>query len=806
MPKLSDDWERLRADMGLQGRDWSRAARGLVDGWLRNVFSLALAGAQDAEQGAGGARGTGMFLPWRARRSARGAGLQGTEASYKGLALLAVGSLGRGDMSPGSDLDLLLLHSGRDDVAKLADRIWYPIWDDPMPLDHSVRTLSQVSEAADADLRVALGLLDARYVAGDEDLAAELVALGKRLWAKRVGKWLPEAIAARTGAELAHGDVAFTLEPNLQEGRGGLRDVQLLFLVASVTPVAGPATASPALDGASDLLHSVRVELQRPSGPRMERLGLEDLDRVAAALGITDRETLVHRVATAGRTISWVVEDVSRRALSWLSGPRGRGGSADRALGPALVLRDSEVVVPASASIATDRTLALRAATASAQLGVPIARATMDRLADEAESAGGAWDEALRRAFLQLLGAGPGSTHAIEALDHIGVWERYVPEWAQVRNRPQFNPYHRWTVDRHLLEAAVNATEHMLDVHRPDLLLMGAFLHDIGKGSGADHSEAGAVITTAFAQRAGFSAEDARALRRLVLHHLLVPDTATRRDVEDRATIAYVAEIVEDAPTLELLRALAAADGMATGPAAWSQWKELLVEDLVRRVGALLKGQPVPSGPQFPSAAQRRLMEAGGFQVLPAERELTVVAPDRPGLFSDLTGALALHSIGVLEARASSEAGTALDVFVLDLPDNADPHWDRVTMDIEGAVMRRFNVSEALARRPPPRRARRVATLAPQGARVIVDNDAATNATVIEVRAPDSPGLLHRITAALAGADLDIVSARVATLGNAVVDSFYVQADGAKLPRQLDADRLAQALESALNLPWPEHR
>ncbi|HMK96451.1 MAG TPA: [protein-PII] uridylyltransferase, partial [Acidimicrobiales bacterium] len=678
----------------------------------------------------------GSIGAWLVRRSGRAA----PGDVRAGLALVAVGSLGRGDLTPGSDLDLLLVHAGRSDVATVADAIWYPIWDDPMPLDHSVRTLSQVNEAAESDLRVALGLLDARPIAGDPELASQLVALVKRLWAKRVGKWLPEVLASRAASEAAHGDVAFLLEPELQEGRGGLRDVQLLSLVAAVTPVLPGLAANLALARAGDFLHAVRVELQRETGRRGEKLMLDDQDRVAQALGLGDREALAHEVAAAGRTIAWLVEDASRRARSWLTGPRGRGGSADRALGPGLVLRDSEVAVPLAVPVAADSTLALRAATASAQLGVPLARATMDRLAGEAAPPPGPWPDELKRAFLLLLGEGRGSIHAIEALDHIGVWERYVPEWALVRNRPQFNPYHRWSVDRHLLEAAANAAAHMIDVRRPDLLLMGTFLHDIGKGSGEDHSEAGEAIAAAFGKRTGLGVEDVSTLRRLVRHHLLLPDTATRRDIEDPATISLVAGVVEDVVTLELLVALAAADGLATGPAAWTPWKERLVVDLARRSEAMLAGKPLPPGSVFPSDEQRQLMMGGGLQVLREERQLTVVAPDRPGLFSDITGALTLHGVGVLEARAYSEDGQALEVFVLDLAENSDPRWDRVVADIEGAVERRFNLSEALARHPLPRALRKAAAMGSVGLRVIVDNEAASNATVVEVRAPDAPG------------------------------------------------------------------
>jgi [protein-PII] uridylyltransferase len=695
------------------------------------------------------------------------------------------------------------VHDGWPDVAEVADRLWYPIWDDPMPLDHSVRTLSQVGQAAEADLRVAQGLLDGRPIAGDEELAARVSVLGHRLWQKRVGNWLPAVLDGRARSQEVNGDVAFLLEPDLKESRGGLRDLQVLALMATVTPVLAAVAADERLAAAGDFLQTVRVELQRPEGPRSERLMLEDQDRVAEALGLAGREELAHGVAQAGRTVSWLTEDAWRRVRSWLAGPRGRGGSADRTLGPGLVLRDNEVVIPVTTSIAEDPTLALRAAAASAEVGAPLSRATMDRLVAEAPTPPAPSPEAVTRAFIRLLSLGAPAIHAIETLDQLGVWERYMPEWPHVRNQPQFNPYHRWSVDRHLLETVASAATHLQDVSRPDLLVLGALLHDVGKGTGIDHSEAGQAISAEVADRLGLSTDDGLVLQKLVRLHLLLPEVATRRDIDDPLTLKSVAEAVEDETTLELLAALAAADGTATGTAAWTPWKARLVDALAQRTGALLAGRPLPSGPTFPTEEQRKLMAAGGLQVRPSESELVVVAPDRPGLFSDVTGALALHAIGVLQARVHSEDGTALEVLTLDLQPHAAPRWDRVVNDITRAVERRFNIGEALARQTPSRNARRTMSLPSPDVPsrkvvVMVDNEAATRATVVEVRAPDGPGVLHEITAAIAAQGLDIVSASAATLGNAVVDTFYIQADGAKLPAGAPTDGLVRAIEGAL--------
>ncbi len=181
----------------------------------------------------------------------------------------------------------------------------------------------------------------------------------------------------------------------------------------------------------------------------------------------------------------------------------------------------------------------------------------------------------------------------------------------------------------------------------------------------------------------GLTAEDREMVEKLVRYHLLLPDIATRRDLEDPVTWRTVADAVGDEPTLELLRVLAAADGEATGSSAWSPWKAGLVNELADRTAAVLAGRPVPPGPPFPSEDHRQMMAAGGLEVLPSERELVVIAPDRPGLFSAVAGILALHNIGVLQARAHSENGMALEMFALDLLEHADPRWERVVADIK---------------------------------------------------------------------------------------------------------------------------
>jgi [protein-PII] uridylyltransferase len=352
-----------------------------------------------------------------------------------------------------------------------------------------------------------------------------------------------------------------------------------------------------------------------------------------------------------------------------------------------------------------------------------------------------------------------------------------------VRSRPQRNAYHRFTVDRHLCEAAANAAGLTDRVSRPDLLVLGALLHDIGKGRPGDHTEVGMDLVARIGPRLGLSAEDVDVLVALVRHHLLLPDVATRRDLDDPATIDAVARAVGDRTTLELLDALTEADSRATGPSAWGTWKAGLVAELVDRTMVQLGGAPrhPDRAPTFPSREHRALLAAGEMVIRGEGSALVLVAPDRPGLFSRVAGVLSLHGLGVLSADAASgENGMALERFRV-LPVRDEPiGWDRIEDDLRRALEGRLAIRARLAQRADTYASSR--PVPATTARVIIDNDASSGATVVEVHAPDSIGVLYRITRALNELDIDIRTAKVQTLGDQVVDAFYVRtADGEKV-------------------------
>ncbi|GHA25091.1 bifunctional uridylyltransferase/uridylyl-removing enzyme [Streptomyces spiroverticillatus] len=727
------------------------------------------------------------------------------ESGVRGAALVAVGGYGRGELSPRSDLDLLLLHDGRDSgaIAALADRVWYPVWDLGIALDHSVRTASEARKVAGDDLKVHLGLLDARHVAGDLGLTAGLRTAVLADWRNQAVKRLPEL--RELGLERAEraGELQYLLEPDLKEAHGGLRDATALRAVAASWVADAPREG---LAAARRTLLDVRDALHLTTGRATDRLALQEQDQVADALGLLDADVLLRQVYEAARTLSYASEvtwrEVERVLKSRSVRPRlkallgGRPAPERTPLADGVVEQDGEAVLARTARPEKDAVLPLRAAAAAAQAGVPVNLHVVRQLAKVAPPLPVPWPAEAREELVTLLGAAEAAVPVWEALEAEGLITRLLPDWERVRCRPQRNPVHTWTVDRHLVETAVRAAGMTRRVHRPDLLLVAALLHDIGKGWPGDHSVAGETIARDMAARIGFDAADVAVLATLVRHHLLLVETATRRDLDDPATVRGVAEAVGSVSTLELLHALTEADALATGPAAWSAWRASLVADLVKRVGAVLAGEPLAEAePAVPSAEQERLaVEAyrtgGPVLALRAREEgdaalgveLSIALPDQPGVLPAVAGVLAMHRLTVRTAElrlADVPVEGAEPVLLLvwrvaaaygGLPEAARLRADLVraldgSLDLPSRLAEREKAYEAGVRRrsvqpPPPR--------------VTVAASASRHATVLEVRAQDAPGLLHRIGRALEGAGVRVRSAHVSTLGASAVDAFYV--------------------------------
>ena len=498
---------------------------------------------------------------------------------------------------------------------------------------------------------------------------------------------------------------------------------------------------------------------------------------MAAALGDADADVLMARIAAAARTIAWTSDESWRRVGSSLRGPLGRLSRRDKQVAPGVLLRDGEIHLAADASPADDPALVLRVAAATAGAGTIVDRPSLERLAAETPPMPDPWPDEARRRLAELLLFGPAAIPVIEALDQRGLWTRVLPEWEPVRSRPQRNAYHRFTVDRHLVEAAANAAALAGRVDRPDLLVIGTLLHDIGKGYPGDHTDVGVELVEAIGPRMGFPPDDVATLVAMVRHHLLLPDVATRRDLADPGTISLVVDAVGSLSRLRLLAALTEADSLATGPAAWGPGKAELVRELVSRVAhALGGGGAAEVAEEFPSPEHLALMAAGEQHIDTADDVLTVVSPDRPGLFSRVAGVLALNGLDVLRADASSsDDGMALAVFRVESAFGPALPWDRVRHDLDLALTGRLALNARLQERARQYARRVPAAASPPTTSVTIDNDSSATATVIDVQAADGIGVLYRITRALADLDLDIRFAKVQTIGHQAVDAFYVR-------------------------------
>ncbi|MEU6952900.1 [protein-PII] uridylyltransferase [Streptomyces sp. NPDC045714] len=765
-----------------------------------------------------------------------------THAGVRGAALVAVGGYGRGELSPRSDLDLLLLHDGSADaaaLAALADSIWYPVWDLGLALDHSVRTPGEARKTAGEDLKVQLGLLDARPVAGDLGLVASLRTAILADWRNQAPKRLPALHELCQERAERMGELQFLLEPDLKEARGGLRDATALRAVAASWVADAPREG---LTEACRILLDARDALHLTTGRATDRLALQEQDQVAQALGLLDADTLLRKVYEAARTVSYATDvtwrEVNRvlrarsvrpRLRAMLGGGLGSKAVPERTpLADGVVDADGEVVLARAARPERDPVLTLRAAAAAAEAGLPLSRHLVRHLAATAQPLPVPWPPEAREELVTLLGAGEATVGVWEALEAEGIITRLLPDWERVHCRPQRNAVHTWTVDRHLVETAVRASFLTRRVHRPDLLLVAALLHDIGKGWPGDHSVAGEVIARDMATRIGFDKHDVGVIATLVRHHLLLVETATRRDLDDPATVRSVADAVSSTTTLELLHALTEADALATGPAAWSSWRASLVTDLVKRVAAVLAGKS-PDEPEeaAPSAEHERLAieslrtgepvlalhtrpeePAGDGEVEPVGVELLIALPDRPGVLPAAAGVLALHRLTVRAAdlravELPNELGERADLLLLSWRVAAEygslPQAARLRADLVRVLDGSLDIRARLAEREAAYPRRRGVKAPPP--RVTVAAAGSRRATVIEVRAQDAPGLLHRIGNALEGSAVRVRSAHVSTLGANAVDAFYVTGTDDEPLSPARAAEVAREVEKALGRP-----
>jgi [protein-PII] uridylyltransferase len=730
----------------------------------------------------------------------------GAANEISGVALAAVGGYGRGELSPGSDLDILFLHNGKIDEKSLGDlvnKVLYPLWDKSFKVDHSVRTRAQTRESASADLKVALGLLDIRLICGDADLVAAVQHDALDEWRSNSRERLPQLRSSLIERHKRAGDLAYLLEPDLKEARGGLRDINALRAIS----ISGAALVSlEHISNAESVLMSAREALHTVTGRDKDRLLFQEQDKVAEVLKYADADALMSDIAQAARSVDYLLESTWHRLDH-----RGKDGLGRFLKKPRITqvaqgisIAHQEVLIDEGFDLAKDPVIGLRAAAVAAQAGLPVSPTTLQKLAQSYNDGAGKlpnpWPRAARENLIALIGAGNPLVRIWESLDQEEILFEWLPEWRSVRSLPQRNALHRHTVDRHMVETAVYAAALTRSVHRPDLLLFAALFHDIGKGTQDDHSDRGEILIEPLARRVGFDESDIKTLKLLVKHHLLLSATATRRDLDDPATIASVTAAIPDLQTLELLHALSIADGQATGRAAWSDWKESLLGDLVRRVTSALTDNTIASQPVF-TDEQLVLADSGELLVTIEPRDpdfaIEIIAPDQTGLLSIVAGVLNLARFDVRSARTQTIGASAIMKWIVS-PSQFATVADAETIKeaISQALIDASDLKERIARRIADYA--NIPSIPVPSPIVETFMDAATDATIVEVRSHDRPALLFGIGDVITKSQVDIRSAIVTTLGAEAIDTLYVTEIGGGA---LSADRahdLAARLTAAL--------
>jgi [protein-PII] uridylyltransferase len=711
-----------------------------------------------------------------------------------GVALIAVGGYGREELAPFSDLDVVLVHDTEvvvgPESTPWAGQIWYPLWDSGANIDHAVRSTPQVLEQAAADLKVALGLLDIRHLAGDPNLTLRLRTAILAAWRRDAKLRLPELHDLVRDRGRLLGELAHVSVPDVKEATGGLRDATVLKALMATWLVDVPHGE---LEGCRQAMLDVRDALHQVAGRGTDRISPEYWADMAPLLGLSDAAAVQLHVRSLGRRLTHLSRLAWRRADAVLRRPAMSAATRKpqlTSIGGGLAVAYEEIVLDRDARPATDPYLLLRAAAEAAERDLVLEPSTTARLVATVPPLPDPWPAEARDLLVRLLAAGRGLLPVWETLDETGALATFLPEWERVRLLPHASVVHRFTVDRHLIETCIEASALIRRVSRPDVLMIAALLHDIGKGQLTEHCIAGEPIARDIARRMGFDERETELVAALVRWHLLLPETATTRDPEDPLTVALVTDRIDDREELELLAALTEADARATSEKAWTTWRASLIKSLVRRTSVeLSENLTFEESPRQVDVPASVRADPAAVAVTVADGEdgavITVMAHDRIGLLADAAAMLALQRVSVRAARVWTEDEIGISLWQVSRTGlDAKVLRERLEAIVEG----RLDVSGRLAIGDTK--------LEPI---VVVHPDASERATVLEVRAADRPGVVHLVCAALARLGMTVSSAHVDTLGPQAVDVFYVQEGQAERLSDTRAAEAAHAIRSALS-------
>lgn len=802
--------------------------------------------------------------------------------------LIALGGFGRGELNLHSDVDLMFLYPPRSktEIESLAQQILYPLWDLGLDVGHSTRTIDDCLDMAKQDFSVLVSMLTARTLAGSGQLGEKLMtALARTLKSTKARRDFFRRVQEGDEArQHRYGHTPYLLEPHLKEGEGGLRDIHAItwvglgcYGVGSLSGLVGEGLLSDdevaSIGEARDFIWRVRNHLHYLAGSHDDRLTFEAQDKVASFLGYKTDEGLsrAQRFMQAYYSRAFGLRNIrelffERAGLNLLP---DRNGRDSRVVDDHLVSRDGKLFFAEPAGL-DDRPQVMMALFAvAARTGIKVSRQARSEVSRRLYLVDDDFrrDEAVRGLFYQVLMPEHRRVYALAAMHDAGLLMAYLPELAGVFQLPQDDVYHLYTVDIHLLRTVdilnrlpgderINeplAARLVGQLSRPRLLYLAALLHDLGKSEGQGHSRRGAEMVGPVLDRLGLTEEQAGVVRFLIAHHLYLADVSARRDLHDEKTLFEAARLIGDDERLAMLYLLTIADGLATGPEAWSSWKSTLVKEFYVRVSAMFSRKDIDyfGSPEWleelrrtvvglldgrvdPEEAERRLDNMSDQYLLatapeviadhihlltglrsgrrlsltvdqrPAEGfcQLTLATRRRRGLFGRMAGVLTLNGLNILGAQIYHTVDKA-SIVVFQVAHPADSYgleakWVKVEEDMLRAVTGRLALAVRLAQRLG-QMSRTERPTARQTPKVNVDNGVSDFQTVVEVTTYDRLGLLYDITEVLYELDLEIHLAKISTKADQVVDVFYVaDRDGGQVEDEEQLTEMKEALIAIL--------
>jgi [protein-PII] uridylyltransferase len=849
---------KARHAEGASGQESVRAHARLVDGVVQALTRLIVA-------------------------DARAAGLTPTP-----LVVVALGGYGRGELHPSSDIDLMVVYDGELSpfVQRVMQELLYTLWDLGLQVGHSLRSLDDCVAMARTDFPSRTSMQEARLIEGDRRLFTRFGrVLRDNVYRKDFGEFLTQTLSEREQRYRKFGASPYIGEPNVKESAGGLRDMHTAMWLAAAKFGArtlreladkGLITAreQAGADAALTFLWRVRNELHFSSGHKNDVLTRDLQPPIAKNLGYeTEGDTLgVERFMRDYYLHARRIHRMSRRLIARCQETLSRRGSAERrqrqqALADGLVFFDGRLHLADgdAGGLRADPVRLMKVFWHLHRLGCDLSpdleRAVEDSL--DAVDDGVRSAPAVREVFLDVCRSWGRVALTLSEMHELGLLGRYLPEFGALTCLVQYDVYHKFSADQHSLLAVEHlealapgqsaesegAAQVFHDVEKPELLMLGMLLHDIGKARGHGHVAKGIPLAQALTRRIGLPEADCGLVEFLVAHHLTMSHIAQRRDIDDPKTIADFAATVGDPQRLRMLYLLTYADMRAVGPGVLTPWQAAILHELYRRTLARLTGgrEAKPNRTQLVARLRDVVKDDVSLQAVKAHvamvpdryltntsvqrmaehlrliarlegtpvttelfhhpdlgtSDLVVVTRDVPGLFALIAGTLAAHGVNIISAQISTRAdGIAIDTFQVNDPAGepltSGARWGRV-LEALRAVLAGEQTVEALLER---RRRGRAGVDGFGRPKIAVDNRLSDAHTVVEVKCPDRVGLLHLITRTLSAQGLDIASARIATEIDQALDTFYVHdRAGHKLEEPAATEHIRTALEQALAQP-----